>query len=242
MDFLVLFPVYNEERRLERGIRRTVSFLRGHTPEDCDVRLMIVDNASDDGTKEIGPALEKEYPEVRYERIKERGVGAAFRHGISLCEADVAGYMDVDLSTDLKHLAQTIRLFSRYPELDYVNGTRFHPRSVVSGRKPLRRFTSLGLRVLLKLLFGMRVTDAVCGFTFVRTEAAKRLIDECYPDNGWFYMIEFLLRAERDGMRIKDLPVRWREDYDSTVNVGPTIINYLKQMVRLKRTFYEEGH
>ena len=66
---------------------------------------------------------------------------------------------------------------------------------------------------------------------------AEQLVRECYNDNGWFYMIEFLLRAERDGMRICDLPVEWTEDYNTTVNVGKTVRNYLKNIRRLKKAF-----
>ena len=241
MEFLILFPVYNEERRLERGIRKTAEYLSRHAPEGAQWHLMIVDNASDDRTQAIAKVLRAEMPFLSYERIEERGVGAAFRRGVSLCTEDVVGYMDIDLSTDLRHLVQTMGLMERYDDLDYVNGSRFHRRSVVTGRKMLRRFTSLGLRVLLKVLFKMRATDAVCGFTFLRREAAERLVKECYPDNGWFFMIEFLLRAERDGMRVKDLPVRWREDYDSTVRVRAVVRNYLVQMVRLRRELWKKG-
>ena len=70
----------------------------------------------------------------------------------------------------------------------------------------------MGLVLLLKTLFHMKATDAVCGFTFLRKEAAEQLVRESSQDNGWFYTIEFLLRAERDGMKIYDMPVEWQED------------------------------
>ena len=59
-------------------------------------------------------------------------------------------------------------------------------------------------------------------------------------DNGWFYTIEFLLRAERDGMKIYDMPVEWQEDYNTTVKVWKTIKNYLIQMYHLKKAFRQE--
>ena len=86
----------------------------------------------------------------------------------------------------------------------------------------------------------MKSTDAICGFTFVRKPEALRLVSECSNDNGWFYMIEFLLRAERDGMNILDMPVEWVEDYDTTVNVPKTIKNYLINIRRLKKEFDKE--
>ena len=64
----------------------------------------------------------------------------------------------------------------------------------------------------------------------------------CGNDNGWFYTIEFLLRAERMGVVIYDMPVEWQEDYNTTVKVWKTIKNYLVQIHRLRRAFkLEDG-
>ncbi len=86
----------------------------------------------------------------------------------------------------------------------------------------------------------MKATDALCGFTFLRTEAAKKLVKQCSDDKGWFYTVELLLRAERQGVRIVDMPIEWVEDYDTTVNVPKTIKNYIIRIVKLKRMFREE--
>ena len=86
----------------------------------------------------------------------------------------------------------------------------------------------------------MKATDAVCGFIFLRKEAADRLVEVCSNDNGWFYTIEFLLRAERMNMNICDMPVEWQEDYNTTVKVWKTICNYLKRIWCLKKAFKQE--
>ena len=92
--------------------------------------------------------------------------------------------------------------------------------------------------ILLKLFLGMKSTDAICGFTFLRRETALSLIEGCSLDNGWFYMIEFLLRAEKRGVEILDYPVEWQEDYNTTVKIFRTIVDYLVQIARLFREFY----
>ncbi|MBQ7678710.1 MAG: glycosyltransferase [Butyrivibrio sp.] len=238
MELNILFPVLNEHLRLERGIRTTVEYVRAHLNVPC--HLTILDNGSDDDTPRIGRKLAREYPEVTYERIEERGVGVAFRHGVELNNADIVGYMDIDLSTDISTLSEMLRIFRDNPQIQYVNASRFADRSDTRGRKWYRRITSKGLLILLKAVFGMRATDAICGFTFVRREIAERLVNECGDDKGWFYMIEFLLRAERDGIDILDLPVNWTEDYNTTVHIWKTIRNYLRNIIRLKRTFILE--
>ena len=86
----------------------------------------------------------------------------------------------------------------------------------------------------------MKATDAVCGFTWLRKEAAEELVKESSNDNGWFYTIEFLLRAERKGMKIYDMPVEWQEDYNTTVKIWKTIKNYMVRIYKLKRAFILE--
>lgn len=234
----LLFPVLNERLRLQKGIETTIAYVREHVKIPC--RLTILDNGSEDETPEIGKKLEEAYPEVTYVRVGERGVGVAFRKGIELNDCDIVGYMDIDLSTDLKYLGKTIEMFQQDPELQYVNGTRFSKESDTKGRKWYRKITSMGLVFLLKTIFHMKATDALCGFTFLRKEEAEQLVAESSQDNGWFYTVEFLLRAERDGMKICDMPVEWQEDYNTTVKVFKTIKNYIIQIHRLRKALKSE--
>lgn len=232
----ILFPVYNEEKRLENGIRRTDEYLSGET--DIDHVLTIVDNGSTDRTEEIARALCAERPErVRYIRIAEKGVGAALRAGVAANDRDIVGYMDVDLSTDIEHLRQVMDAFAADASVAMVNGSRWNRQSETRGRKFYRNVTSIGLVWILKLVFGMKASDAICGFKFFRKEAVESLIDEAEAHtNGWFYIIELLLRAERDGLKIVELPVRWDDDsQNSTVHTIPLIREYLHEIALLRR-------
>ncbi len=238
MSINLLFPVLNERLRLENGIERCMAYLKENV--SIPYQLTILDNGSEDETPQIGKRLAEKYPEVSYVRVKERGVGVAFREGIAGNQCDIVGYMDIDLSTDLKYLGKTIAAFESRPSLQYVNGTRFSKESDTKGRKWYRKITSMGLVFLLKAIFDMKATDAVCGFTFLRKEAAEQLVKESSNDNGWFYTIEFLLRAERAGMEIYDMPVEWQEDYNTTVKIWKTIKNYLIRIYKLKKAFWQE--
>lgn len=243
MKINILFPVLNEHKRLRPGIEKTVAFMDRFCSKNKDVDYVctIVDNGSDDDTPEIAAELEKKHPgTVKLIRIEERGVGIAFRTGVEQNDADIVGYMDIDLSTDIRNLGRSIKLFRKYERLEYINGTRFSRRSRTIGRKWYRKITSAGLVILLKLCFGMKATDAICGFTFMRKSIAEELAAEAGDDKGWFYMIELLLRAERKGTVILDLPVVFTENYDTTVNMKKTICNYLINIRRLRETFRNE--
>lgn len=232
----IIFPVLNERLRLESGVTRTVEYLQKIRFEDYEI--LIVDNGSEDETPEIAASLCEKYNKVHYERIGVRGVGAAFRRGVELSRGEIVGYMDIDLSTNIKHLGEAIHIFETRQEIEYINGSRFAAASDTRGRKWYRKITSQGLLILLKLFLGMKSTDAICGFTFVRRQTALSLVEGCSDDNGWFYMIEFLLRAEKRGVKILDYPVEWQEDYNTTVKVFKTICNYLVQIARLFKEFY----
>lgn len=236
MELTIIFPVLNERLRLESGITRTVEYLQNIDYEDYEI--IIVDNGSEDETPQIGAMLCEKYPRVRFEKINVRGVGAAFRRGVELSHGDIVGYMDIDLSTNIKHLGEAIHIFRVRPEVEYINGSRFANESDTKGRKWYRKITSQGLLILLKLFLGMKCTDAICGFTFLRRQKALELIDGSSQDNGWFYMIEFLLRAEKRGISVLDYPVEWQEDYNTTVKIFKTICNYMKQITRLWVEFY----
>ncbi len=239
----ILFPVLNEHKRLRPGIEKTVEYMDKYVLRDPEVSYTctILDNGSDDDTPKIGRSLEEEYPgKVRYVRIDERGVGIAFKTGVRDNTADIVGYMDIDLSTDINTLDTAIRMFREDEKLDYINGTRFSSRSKTIGRKWYRKITSAGLVFILRTTLKMKATDGICGFTFMRRAVASDLVEKAGSEKGWFYMIEILLRAEREGYKICDLPVTFTENYDTTVKMGKTIRNYLINIRRLRRVFKAE--
>lgn len=240
MELTIIFPVLNEKKRLESGITRTIDYLQRIAYEDYEI--IIVDNGSEDETPQIAHRLCQKYTRVRFERIQVRGVGAAFRRGVELSRGQIVGYMDIDLSTNIKHLGEAIHIFQTVPEVVYINGSRFSKESDTRGRKWYRKITSQGLLILLKLFLKMKCSDAICGFTFVRREQVLELVAVGSQDNGWFYMIEFLLRAEKRGMKILDYPVEWQEDYNTTVKVFHTVCNYMVQIARLWVEFYIRKH
>lgn len=236
MRLNILFPVYNEEKRLEKGIRKTLEYLIDQS--DIDYILTIVDNASNDRTEEIANRLCQEFPDsVSYVRIMEKGVGAAFRAGIDVNECEIVGYMDIDLSTDIRHIKDMYKLFISDPSVAMVNASRWNKKSDTKGRKFYRNITSLGLTFILKVVFGMKATDAICGFKFFKKEIAENLISEASElINGWFYLIEILIRAERDGLKVIELPVRWVDDSkNTTVHTFSLIREYLRQIIALKK-------
>lgn len=235
LTYGVIFPVYNEEKRLENGINRAYSYIK-----DLGIRfvILVVDNGSTDCTREIAEGLCRKYPEVNYLRLEEKGVGIAFKSGVSIIDTDIVGYIDIDLAVDICYLSTVVSCFENNPNVDIVNTSRFNRQSVTHGRKWYRNIMSYGLLIILKVFLGMKASDALCGFKFFKKKVVDKLLRESADEKGWFLIIEMLVRAERNNARIVELPVEYYDDADnSKVKIVDTIIDYLKHIKRLRNSF-----
>ena len=234
----IIFPVYNEEKRILKGIQEAYQYI---SSLGIVFEFLIVDNGSTDRTEELARQLCKRLENVNYLRIKEKGVGVAFKSGVKRLKTDIVGYMDIDLSTDIRYFSRVTKLFEDDDSIDLINGSRFNKKSITTGRKWYRNITSYGLVFLLKIVFAMKATDAICGFKFFKQTAAMALVSEASEETGWFLIIELLLRAERKGMKVVELPVRWEDDIkNSKVDVIDTISNYIIQIIKLKKALKNE--
>jgi glycosyltransferase involved in cell wall biosynthesis len=229
----VVLPVHNEQRVLAASVRTLHAHMRRelHLP----FRITIADNASDDRTLVIARALQHELAEVEVIHLERKGRGRALRAAWRRSEADVLAYMDIDLSTELSALGELLG-----PLLDGTGdvaiGSRLAPGAQVT-RGLERETISRSYNLLTRLLLGIRVSDAQCGFKAGRREVIQALLDEI-EDEAWFFDTELLYRAQQRRFAIHEVPVRWVEDRDSRVAILATARDDLKGIARLRA----EGH
>jgi hypothetical protein len=227
-----VIPVYNEELVLERSVERLRHYLATRFPFSW--RITIVDNASTDSTWRKAVNLAARLDGVRALHLDRKGRGAALRAAWSANDAAVVAYMDVDLSTDLDALLPLVApLVSGHS--DIAVGSRLAPASSVA-RAPKREFISRTYNLVLRTVMATRVRDAQCGFKAVRSDIARRLVP-AVVDDGWFFDTELLLLAERNGLRIHEVPVDWVDDPDSRVQIAHTAWKDLEGTARMFRTF-----
>ena len=169
MTFDVTIPVLNEAPTLERQIRILYDFLKKNFPTTGQWRIVIADNGSADETPQIAERLSAELPEVALVRVLRRGVGLALKHAWTQSKADIVGYMDLDLATDLRHFIEAYEAIA-LERCDLVYGTRLHPRAKVVGRTLKREVTSRAFNLILRAYLGIRFSDGMCGFKWLRRE------------------------------------------------------------------------
>ncbi|MEK9143664.1 MAG: glycosyltransferase [Patescibacteria group bacterium] len=214
----IVIPVYNEERELSECITTLHRFLGEHLP-DFDWIITIADNASTDRTLSIARELARKDHVVRFIHLDQKGRGRAVKFAWETIPADYVAYMDVDLSTDLKHLPALVRSLTR--GYDIAIGSRNAHGARVYGRSLLRTITSKGYILLIKFFFLVHFSDAQCGFKAASRKAVELLIPQVV-DNEWFFDSELLILAEKSGYRIYEEPVTWIDNPGSTVRVMKT--------------------
>ena len=224
----IVVPVHNEERDVARSVHRLHAYLAEEFP--FSARITVADNASTDDTLAIAARLAAELPCVRVLHLNEKGRGRALAAAWLTSEAQVVAYMDVDLSTDLSALLPLVApIVSGHSEVSI--GSRLAATARVS-RGPKRELISRAYNLLLKLALRVRFKDAQCGFKALRADVAQTLLPEVVNRN-WFFDTELLVRAQRAGLRIHELPVDWTDDPDSRVDIVATAIEDLRGVWRL---------
>ena len=227
----IVIPVLNEEKCLPPNVQTLCDYL-GHHLDDYRWHITIVDNGSTDSTPDICKELMRDDPRIGYLRLEQRGRGRALRQAWLGTEADIVGYMDVDLSTDLDALPALVDAVDR-EGFDIAIGSRLKKGANVIGRGPKREFISRCYSVLFRSMFLSGFQDAQCGFKVLSGKAAQKLVP-LVKDTGWFFDTELLILGEKNGYRIKEVPVKWTDDPDSRVKIVSTAIEDIKGLLRLR--------
>jgi len=224
----ITIPVHNEERDLARAVFRLHAHLQHNFP--FAARITIADNASTDATSSIALRLATELGDVRVLRLNAKGRGRALAAAWLTSDAQVVAYMDVDLSTDLSALLPLVApIVSGHSDVSI--GSRLARGAHVT-RSTKREWISRCYNLLVRGALGVRFRDAQCGFKAVRTDVARRLLPQV-ENRNWFFDTELLVRAERAGLRVLELPVDWVEDADSRVDIVATAVEDIAGVARL---------
>lgn len=225
-------PVYNEEKIIRNSILKLYNYFKKNI--NYNWKIVIVDNGSKDKTLEISNNLVKEFSRLEVIHIEKRGRGRALKDAWTRYSADVFGYCDVDLATDISYVKPLLNSILLEGS-DLVVGNRYLKDSS-SKRNLLRKFYSKTYLWLIGCFFRTDLTDFQCGFKAVNLRVVRNLVKKVRDDN-WFFDSELLIRAEKQGYRIKEIPVNWTEMRvnDSRVRVFRVFIDYLRGLIRLKK-------
>lgn len=213
-EISVVVPAYMEGARIEHCLAGLSSWLR---TKDAVYEVIVVDDGSSDTTAAVVRAHAVNDPCVSLISYpRNRGKGHAVRTGLAVARGRYVFFTDADLSTPPDEIQPAVELLATH---DVVVGTRARPSSqLVERQRWYREGMGRAFNLLLKTLGLARIPDTQCGFKGFRGQILPALLAELRVD-GFAFDVEMLAVADRSGLRIAELPVRWRNDAASHVRI-----------------------
>ena len=213
---VVCLPTYNERENLEPMLQAL---------GDKDVRVLVIDDSSPDGTGEVADRLAQELDGVSVlHRPHKEGLGPAYLAGFrrALDEgAELILEMDCDFSHDP---ADVPRLLATAEEVDLVLASRYVEGGGTENWGLLRRVISRGGSLYAQILLGAPVRDLTGGFKCYRRAVLEALpLDEIHS-KGYAFQIETTYRALRKSFRVREVPITFVDRVEGGSKMSKTIV------------------
>ncbi|GAA1832185.1 polyprenol monophosphomannose synthase [Pseudonocardia ailaonensis] len=205
---LVVIPTYQERENIGPVIAR----LHAAVPA-ADV--LVVDDASPDGTGEVADEMAAADPRVRVlHREGKNGLGAAylagFRHALS-GEHQVVVEMDADGSHSPEDLPALLAALDEGPGADLVLGSRYTPGGRVQDWPMHREWLSRGANVYSRLALGVPIRDITGGYRAYRRQVLEALDLDTISSQGYCFQVDMAWRAVKAGFRVREVPITFTD-------------------------------
>lgn len=233
MKLSIVIPAYNEEARIRPTLDAYTSYFG--TRYGNDVEMVVVVNGSRDRTEDVVRSVAEKNPQVKV--IVEPcaiGKGGAIMRGFVIATGDLVGFVDADNAT----LPEAFNdLVEHIGDAGAIIASRYIPGAKVSPRQPLnRRIASRIFNKLIRLLFGLPISDTQCGAKLLRGDAMRAAL----PHLGltrWAFDVDLLFQLRRLGYRITEVPTTWSEPGGSKLKIGRTSFEMLMAICRLRMLY-----
>ncbi len=228
MPVAVVLPTYNEAENIDRLLRE----LRSIVPE---ARLLVVDDASPDGTGRLAEACAAELGsiDVVHRAVKD-GLGNAYRFAFERVIGegfDVVVTMDSDFSHDPQVIPRMLDAIESGS--DVVVGSRYVPGGGTRDWPLHRRLLSRWGNVYTGWILGVNVRDCTSGFRAYRASALAAIHPETTRADGYAFLTELMVRSVRQGARVVEVPIVFVDRRYGTSKMSSRIV--LESMLLVTR-------
>jgi glycosyltransferase involved in cell wall biosynthesis len=226
----IVIPVYNEEGILHAAV---VDLRERLAPLGWNYEIILAENGSKDRTVEIGEELAQKYNDPANGQVKiismgEPNYGKAMKQGILLARGEMVICDEIDLC-DADFHRRAIEILES-GAADLVIGSKL-VEGASDDRPMFRHVASMGYSSILRIMLGFRGTDTH-GLKAFRRVALLDIVRACLVDKDVFAS-EFVIRADRGGIKMREIPVRVVEKRPPSINLFKRVPNVLKNVVKL---------
>ena len=230
-NFSIVIPIFNEEEILEESTNAIFSLCKRM---EIDFEIIFSENGSTDKTKEIAEELTKKHPEIKIISNPEPNYGNALKTGFKIAKNDLVISFDIDYYSE-SFLSEALKLESEY------SGITASKRlgSSEDGRRFIRRLATNFFVILLKTLFGTKLSDTH-GMKAIKKSEIEKFLPKVVSTQDIFDT-ELLIRIEKNGGKIKEVPAKVNEIRPSVSLIYKRIPRTLKSLIKLRIIFYKES-
>jgi dolichyl-phosphate beta-glucosyltransferase len=233
-----IIPVYNEEKRF---YKTQEALMKLRMPKGLSLEeIIFVDDGSTDKTvkairyfihimKKYNIQKGTKYRVIKYKQ--NQGKGYAIRRGMLAARSDYALFFDADMSTPLKELEHFMPVFDE--NIDVIVGTRKHKNSkIIRRQSAIRAKLGQGFTLLTGTILNMNLTDYTCGFKAFSKHARLNIFANC-EINRWAFDAEILYLAHKYGFTVTEVPVVWKNDEYTKVELHRDVYLTLVDLTRI---------
>ena len=235
MDLSIIIPAYNESRKITQDVEGAAAFLKHH---QLTGEIIVVDDGSKDNTAEAARTVRVpanvQLNVIRYE--EHRGKGYGVRTGINASSGKYVMFADSGSCVPYEDTLRGLDLL-RDGVCDIAHGSRkMRGCHIDKAQSFYRRLCSKMFHWLVIRDMGIpaEFTDTQCGFKMYKGDVARHLYAEAVTD-GFTFDIEIIMRAQREGYRIKEFPIDWTCDRDSRLSPTRNSWRVLSELLTIRR-------
>jgi len=231
VELSIIVPAYNEAKRIGPSLAAIISYLQT-LPTTWE--LLVVNDGSRDNTAAVAAEALGDCPDARLiDYAPNRGKGYAVRTGVFAAAGRWVIFLDADLSTPPEEIANALQQL--HAGADVVVGSRAHPQAQIEQPpSAYRRLATAVFDQVKYLLVGLRdITDTQCGFKGYRRAAVLPLYQRAVV-NRFMFDVEILFLAQRAGLSMVEMPVRWRAAPSSTVRLWEGVYFMIRDLLRIR--------
>ncbi len=229
----IVLACYNEASHLERSFGRLKDTL---SYANFTYEIIFVDDKSTDNTQRIISSIIKKHPYMQIKSIAHdvnTGRGRAVTDGFKVAEADIVGYIDVDLEIDAVYIYAFYHAIKQgYDAAFGERVSRFSPHSIT------RIFTGRSYNMLMRKFIDLPLHDTESGIKFFSRQKLMAIIDSV-EDRHWFWDTEVCARIYKAGYAIKEIPCIYARNRNkkSTVKLLYDSIYYFKKLSKFRKVY-----
>lgn len=230
MKLSIVIPAHNEEHRLPPMLESYAAFFSEKYGDEAE--LIVVPNFCDDCTAEVARELGERFALIRVlDDPGFVGKGGAVVRGARAADGNLIGFVDADGATSpeaFDDLVEQIGIYGGIIASRWMKNSEVHPKQPVS-----RRFSSRCFNLMVRILFGLRVTDTQCGAKLFRRDVMQFVLKNLGVTN-WAFDVDMLFQARRSGALVGEIPTVWHDQAGSKIRIVHSSVNMFVAMVRLR--------